>query len=120
MSTAARDTEDRCVYVVDRLLPHANKVQCCLVLGDNLTQYLGAPDADIELSINEHDVVVSPQGRVSVSLDELDDDQWNALMDRHPELLSDGVSCTNSTEEIMFVHQSEPLLITSTTPARYL
>jgi hypothetical protein len=84
------------IYVIDRPLAHGTKVQCCLAHPLSVSLYLGMPWSVIEGAITASGTVPSSHGCVYVSVIDITDQTWNALITLHPELATDGVTCTKS------------------------
>lgn len=88
-----QNLNDRHVYTVDRYFPNEEKFECRLVFGD-INRYLGASSEAIQQSMNYTMEIQTIQGIVTVGVEIVTDQQFNTLMDNHPELLQEGVSCT--------------------------
>jgi hypothetical protein len=93
MKPIIENVNDRHVYTIDRYLPNENKYECRLVFGD-ISRYLGASNEAIKQSMDFNIEIPTLQGTVYVGVDYITDQQWNTLMSKHPELLSEGISCT--------------------------
>lgn len=85
------DYEDY-LYVIDRELPNGT-FQCWLVHSDLISYHLGLPMEQINQAVDTQHSVISSQGDVYVAVQFIDNTNWNNLIQGHPEIANDGVTC---------------------------